>query len=150
MSADECKTPDAMFEIAIHPNFASVKITHPDSMEISEAQAKGLEDEMHDAMEEIFAHFYVVKKGVVRDKNKFFYIARELICESITDPDKHIEPEGCALCDEMEDRHPWDECETFVRKSEQQKRKARGNDVELWKEKQVLNALLKAIEELQS
>ena len=54
----DCKTPGATFQIVVGPTFASVQIDHPTPVDLTKQEAIGLEDEMHDAMEAIFARFY--------------------------------------------------------------------------------------------
>lgn len=54
----ECKTPGAIYSTRVTPDQSYVVITHPFDMSINKEMAKELEQEMHDAMEKIFAKFY--------------------------------------------------------------------------------------------
>ena len=54
----KCLTPDAMFDMDIRPDVIGVKVRLPMEIDISEEEAKELEDQMHDAMETILAKYF--------------------------------------------------------------------------------------------
>lgn len=54
----KCKTPGAIFHIEITPQRIGVVVDMPKEVEMGEAEAEGLEDDLHDAMEEVLSRFF--------------------------------------------------------------------------------------------
>ncbi len=53
-----CQTPDAKFKIDISDTEVSVNVSLPMSLDLSEAEAKLLEDNIHNAMELVLAKYF--------------------------------------------------------------------------------------------
>ena len=54
----ECLTPGAIYDMDISPNVVGVKVRLPMNIDITEEEAKQLEDEMHDALEAILSKYF--------------------------------------------------------------------------------------------
>lgn len=54
----ECKTPGAIYHITVSEEEISIKVDIPFELDLEEEGAEELEQEMHDAMEEILAKFF--------------------------------------------------------------------------------------------
>ena len=53
-----CLTPEAFYDIRISPREVGVNVRLPMSLDMSEEEATMLEQEMHDAMEQILARYF--------------------------------------------------------------------------------------------
>lgn len=53
-----CQTPDAKFKIDISDDKVSVSVDLPMSLDLSEKEAKLLEDNIHNAMELVLAKYF--------------------------------------------------------------------------------------------
>lgn len=51
----QCKTPDAIYSIGIHPRNVDVSVSFPKEMDLTEREARILEEELHDALEAVLA-----------------------------------------------------------------------------------------------
>ncbi len=54
-----CQTPDARFHISIKDKIVSCKVNLPESLELTETEAKLLETNIHNAMELVLAKYFV-------------------------------------------------------------------------------------------
>ena len=57
----KCLTPGSFYDMEIKDNVVGVRVRLPMNIDITEEEAKQLEDEMHDAMEAILAKYFEVK-----------------------------------------------------------------------------------------
>jgi|DEB0MinimDraft_4_1074332.scaffolds.fasta_scaffold136370_2 hypothetical protein len=55
----ECLTPGAIYHISIAPNSVGVQVDMPMLLSLNERQAEKLENNIHDALEEILSDFFV-------------------------------------------------------------------------------------------
>ncbi len=54
----KCKTPGALFHTHVRPEGFEVEMLHPKEIDLTEEQAEKIEDQVHDALEAIYAEYY--------------------------------------------------------------------------------------------
>lgn len=61
----DCKTPDAIYHVGIHPRSVNIVVDFPKELDLTEREAIIMENELHDALEAVLADRWamLVHKG---------------------------------------------------------------------------------------